>query len=89
MFWRMYGLPPHSDHQAMDYDYGYDSDYDDYEYRDSFNVIKHYEGTEEFQRTLEEFTEEEIKNRLLSQMACNIIIKVLKLKCDQTLYLMG
>ena len=39
----------------------YISDYDDYEYRDSFNVIKHYEGTEEFQRTLEEFTEEELR----------------------------
>ena len=36
----------------------YISDYDDYEYRDSFNVTKYYEGTEEFQRTLEEFTEE-------------------------------
>ncbi len=39
----------------------YISDYDDYEYRDSFNVTKYYEGTEEFQRTLEEFTEEELR----------------------------
>lgn len=35
--------------------------YDDYEYRDSVNVTKYYEGTEEFQRTLEEFTEEELR----------------------------
>ena len=39
----------------------YISDYDDYEYRDNFNVTKYYEGTEEFQRTLEEFTEEELR----------------------------
>ena len=39
----------------------YITDYDDYEYRDNFNVTKYYEGTEEFQRTLEEFTEEELR----------------------------
>ena len=39
----------------------YISEYDDYKYRDSFNITEHYEGSEEFQRTLEELTEEELR----------------------------
>lgn len=39
----------------------YISYYDDYEYKDSFNVTKCYEGTEEFERFIKNFTEEELK----------------------------
>lgn len=39
----------------------YISYYDDYEYRDSFNVTKYYAGTEEFKRFIEDFTEEELR----------------------------
>ena len=39
----------------------YISDYDDYKYRDSFNITKYYEGTEEFKRFIEEYTEEELR----------------------------
>ena len=39
----------------------YISYYDDYEYRDSFNVTKYYEGTEEFKRFIENYTEEELR----------------------------
>lgn len=39
----------------------YISEYDDYKYRDSFNITECYNGTDEFQQTLEEFTEEELK----------------------------
>ena len=35
--------------------------HDDYEYRDSVNVTKCYAGTEEFQRFIEDFTEEELR----------------------------
>lgn len=39
----------------------YISYYDDYEYKDSFNVTKCYEGTEEFEQFIKNFTEEELK----------------------------
>ena len=39
----------------------YISEYDDYKYRDSFNITECYNGTDEFQQTLEEFTEEELR----------------------------
>ena len=39
----------------------YISYYDDYEYKDCFNVTKCYEGTEEFERFIKNFTEEELK----------------------------
>lgn len=39
----------------------YISYYDDYEYKDSFNVTKCYKGTEEFERFIKNFTEEELK----------------------------
>lgn len=39
----------------------YISEYDDYKYRDSFNITKCHEGTEEFKRFAEKFTEEELR----------------------------